>query len=143
MTRRSYRCRAFTLVEVVIAIAIFAVCILALVALFSTGLLSSRKSGEATAIASMSSQIFDILRAANTNAAGQTIVYNFDANGQMTNATSYYSCKATFSNAATQGLTNVADTALLVVNLRFCWPAQVNPAPNPNLVSLAVPPSGP
>ena len=134
--------RAFTLVEIVLALAVLAFCLVSLFGLFSVGLSNSRKSDENTAIAGMSSQVFGVLRAQNTNAAGQTVSFYFDADGQMTNASAYYTCDTTFSHASTKGLTNTYDAPLLIAQLRFRWPAQVNPAPNTNIINLTLPPAG-
>jgi uncharacterized protein (TIGR02598 family) len=134
--------RAFTLVEVVVALGVFTFCSVSLVGLFSVGLSNSRKSSEDTAIASMSSQIFDILRAENTNAAGQTLTYYFDVDGQMTNAASYFVCDTSFYAASAKGLTDTAENGLLLAQLRFRWPTQAIPAPYTNVVNLAIPPAG-
>jgi uncharacterized protein (TIGR02598 family) len=135
--------RAFTLVEVVVALGIFTFCLVCLFGLFSVGMANSRKSSENTSIASMSSQVLSSLQTQNTNAAGQSLTYYFDVDGQMTNATaSYFTCQVNFINASGKGLSDTADSSLLSAQFNFSWPPHVTPSPNTNIVNVTLPPGG-
>jgi len=107
--KRAVRDRAFTLVEVVIALAVVSISLVVLLGLFSTGLVSSRKANNDTNLSAIVWQVASSLR--SQTAANLTFPtnYYFDINGESTNnanTATYYKCAinaapSTFDNAIT------------------------------------------
>ena len=130
--------RAFSLVEVVIAIGLVSFALLALVGLLMTGLRSSRESGEDTSLAFCTETAQELLRAegfahASTNAAyaAATPAFYFDSAGILqtdtngiplaaANSESQYGCTVTRRAPAVAPVQ--ATTNLLICQLQFVWP---------------------
>ncbi|XHR30602.1 MAG: hypothetical protein ACFUZC_08565 [Chthoniobacteraceae bacterium] len=132
MTRRPHR--AFSLIEVVIAIGIIAFTISSLVGLLALALKSDSSSASDTALSSMSQQIFNRLRTKsfsdlpNGTDAAPSFSYYFDVDGSETSGTN--TTGAVFRcNAILTGDPNSPTTAKKV-KLVFQWPCTVPAPPN-------------
>jgi uncharacterized protein (TIGR02598 family) len=131
---------AFSLVEVVIAIAVVSFALIGLIALFSVGLTTNRQSADQTNVSAMAWQVMTGLRSQTnyTQAnAFSTTNYFFDTLGQSnypaTNA--YYSCAITLS---TQTALNSANATNMGAKLVFTWPSVTNP-PHTNTIYASLP----
>ena len=148
MTRRPPECRAFTLVEVVLAIGIFAFAIVAVLGLTSVSMKSNQQASADTTLALMTQTGLSQLRSrgfATINGtgatAGQTIYFNtgagrvpdyyFDLGGRLAtksdgsadpapHADSLYSC--------TVYAVPTSSPSLLMLRLQFRWPLSAPPA---------------
>ncbi len=115
---------AFSLVEVVIAIAVVSFALIGLIALFAVGLTTNKNSADETALGAMAWQVMDPLRGATNYAQAQSLAtdYFFTSQGQLTNAKAYYTC--TVSLVSQTALPLEANNATnLGVTLVFTWPS--------------------
>ncbi len=125
----------FSLIEVVLALAVATFGIVAMMGLFSTGLAADRQSKSDTLIASMAQrEISDLQSQINQGAAasGQltltsTPIVYFDGNGQPppTASDQYYRCAVQITDpysATTPAVTN-ASPNVWMVTLTFAWPS--------------------
>jgi len=142
--------RAFSLVEVVISLAVISFALLTLLGLFGVGMASGRRSGEDTSLASIAWQTLTDLQSqtnfkAQAIASGVTTNYFFDYTGQPTNAETqpYFACKVAMRNpnASEQTATGQPlDSGLALAKLTITWPSSVHPAPNTNYVYATLAP---
>ena len=153
--------QAFSLVEVVFAMAVISFCLVVLLGLLSSGLADSKKSNDDTNIAGIVWQVSNTLRSETTanlsaNTANLTVpgVYYFDINGQLTNAPTasypanspshYYTCGLTNSAAttfsaianATSPATTLSSATFSNVQIQVSYPGH---APFTNYVTIPPP----
>lgn len=150
MTLPVVQSRAFSLVEVVISLAVISFALLTLLGLFGVGMASGRKSGEDTSLASISWQVLTDLQS-QTNfkaaaiASSASTNYIFDYTGQPTNAETrpYFACQVTARNPSASEVTATGqslDSGLVMATLTITWPSNVHPAPNTNYVYATLAP---
>jgi len=136
--------RAFTLVEVVLGLAVASFCLLVLMGLFASGMKSSKQLSDETHLASLSWSVASELRATNSflmSANNITTVpaYTnyYDINQQATNlAGAYYTCRIAPSASQPSPL---LPSNTQVVQLTFTYP-NVTPAPHTNVLYIFLPP---
>ena len=142
--------RAFSLVEVVISLAVISFALLTLLGLFGVGMASGRRSGEDTSLASISWQVLTDLQS-QTNfkaaaiASSASTNYIFDYTGQPTNSETqpYFTCNVTARNPTSSEVTATGqslDSGLVLTKLTITWPSTVHPAPNTNYVYATLTP---
>ncbi len=125
--------RAFSLVEVMLALGIFTFAIMAVFGLLSVSVTSDKSAASDTAIAQMSATALSLIRAqsfyqikTNTLFSGTAPAFYFDLNGQIglnssgppdttTHTNSYYSCTI-------QRTVSPSSTNLLYLQYTFRWP---------------------
>ena len=93
MKRRSLP--GFTLVEVVLAVAVVAFCLVTLLALFTSGLLSSRKSTEDTRLAALTWTVANEIQTNRFNTVANNGYSNY-----FSGYTNYYDARGLATNAA-------------------------------------------
>jgi len=140
MTQRTNK-RAFSLIEVVIAVGIFAFAVVAIFGLMSVGLRSGRESANDLALGLMTQTVSSVLRvqgfSSNLNnaaygSANTTPNFYFNLDGDLardasgvpstTASTNYYGCAVARSSASFQ------TTNAMLLRLVFTWPMQAPPA---------------
>lgn len=128
--------RGFTLVEVVMALAIFSFAIIALFGLMSAGLRNSRESGADLALGLMTQTAISTLHSEGFTAVEQNSAYGnsnapdlyFDADGKLIvnaagqpvtaqPADGLYACTVLRSTPA-----NLSTTNAILLRLEFAWP---------------------
>lgn len=133
--------RAFSLIEVVIALGIFSFAIVAILGLFTVSLQTSRESEGEIQAASVASMLVAIRKASPTNAAASLAIpvkalnqdYGPAYAGQTT---SYVGLDGSLTNAAAAayritcraGTNSVTGTGLAQVYLMLSWPPQADAA---------------
>lgn len=146
--------RAFSLVELALAMAIISFCLVSLLGLFSTGMVSSKKASDETYLAGMAWMAASDLRSQTTaNMPGVTnniyglgsiapSYYYFDANGQMVTNTAtalnpiYYTCHVAITNT----ISSVSAPNLQVVELKFTYPPAAHSPTTQNFYVTIPPP---
>jgi uncharacterized protein (TIGR02598 family) len=130
---------AFTLIEVVLAIALITFAIIGLIGLFAVGLRADQRASDDTAFAAMASRIIAQLSAATNSAALQNLAatnYSFDASGMpTTNTQSVYNCNIILSQT---NLPTFTQGKITLVTLQFTWPPIAHP-PNTNTLNATLP----
>jgi uncharacterized protein (TIGR02598 family) len=133
MTPRT-RIQAFSLIEVVLAIGIFAISILAIVGLMGTGLTSVENSSNSFAIANITRSLranFETTAYTNVINAGaaQTLAASYyTSSGYLTNASdpAYYTVSCTpamtYQGATTNSLMSSPNAAVIAVSVLYPYP---------------------
>lgn len=128
------KCRAFSLVEVVLAMGIISFALVAMLGLFSVGLKAGKESGESTLVVSMASQVQGRLRSGvDVITVGQPADYYFTSMGKLLvdsankpvsvlTAEAHYMCQV---EARLPTDTEFSDSGnhLSIFTLTFRWPA--------------------
>jgi len=135
------RQRAFSLVEVVLAIAVVSFCLFALLGLMSVGAQASYDSSETVQAATMASLIISERRAAPTNTISPTFPV-FPLTNTMSPASSYVAADGTSLSTSQTNLPvyrlayKVTSNANKTASLYFClsWPPSIDPTINPGAV---------
>ena len=125
----SKRQRAFSLIEVVIAIGIMAFAMTAMLSLLAVAMRSDKQSGSDTALSEMSRQVFNNLRALPYSTLPAATNYYFDLDGApcaQTNAN--YTCVVTVTNDSA-----VASGNLTQIQMQFTWPYSAVNRPYTNI----------
>ncbi len=133
--------RAFTLVEVVLAIGVLSFCLITLLGLLGVGLGNGLKSNDDTVLASMAWEAANNLRSETNLAGGFTTNFYFDHTGQSLTSASgaYFKCAVTTNNPTAGQAPASIDTNLVLAALQFTWPASLANAPHTNTVYATLP----
>lgn len=129
--------RAFSLVEVVMALGIFAFAICSIMGLMTMSLAADRRSASDTCLAAMSREVFSSLRGLPFSSLPASTNFYFDVEGSLLSGTdgAYYACETVLGDATPGSLTA---GKLKKVRLTFTWPRDVpRPETNVFLGSLA------
>ncbi len=120
---------SFSLVEVVMALGIVSVALVALIGLFSVGLNAGKHASDDTETASVGWQMINQFRSGPIE-AGTNFSYLFDYQGLMTTNASeaFYFCTLTTTVAGTTG----SDQYLIKATAQITWPYAVPIAQRPN-----------
>ena len=124
---RSLPKRAFSLIEVVIALGLVSFVLVALLGLFSAGFNSSRDSGTDTTLVQITEQVFAASVKTNAPAFGEVRDYQFNFRGwPSTNLSdNYYHVRLSSRLPDTNVLPNVG-TNLLLLNAEVTWLSNTN-----------------
>jgi uncharacterized protein (TIGR02598 family) len=115
---KAFRRRAFSLVEVVLAIGIVAFAITAMMGLLTVAMQSDKSSSSDTALAAMSRQVFNTLRALPYASLPTGTNYYFNAEGsECAQAQAVYHCSVTLSS-----FSNLTANNAKRVQMSFQWP---------------------
>ena len=142
---RGPRANSFSLVEVVVAIAIISFTLVTLLGLFGVGLTTSQQSSADTMLASLGLRAEGDLRNGTNSLAGTTTTnYYYDSQGMATNvsgAPALYACQVFTTNASVYGVLPDVSTNLVQATFQFTWPANVPAGKRPytNVIYGTVP----
>ncbi len=132
--------RAFSLVEVVIALGVVAFCLLSVLALLPLGLTTSRDSLQRTTAASIASEISSDFRLPTVTSGGNTVTPRFQINTAAGTYVLYFDGSDNFSTTASastlyRATVTVGTTSYGTIPLRIfvTWPglADATPANTP------------
>ncbi len=131
--------QGFTLIEVVLAIAVITFATIGLIGLFGAGLRADQQAGADTAFATMTSRMMAQLSSATNSTALQSMAstsYFFDMDGMpVANTQPVYSCAITLTQT---NLPTFSAGKITLVQLQFTWPAIAHP-PNTNTINATLP----